>query len=204
MGRHKGHVPIYDDGMNYYVPAPQFFIVGAAMWSLGIFFALTLTCKRVLPACPVTSIAPLGPIGLCRVDYTYLVDESTYSGWMEMKAQCSPTGGDGVNHTVAVCYDTRNPSRHIASTDEDKLRPAYTLLFTISWFGCALMVVSLMIAFVMFMEQRSRGSAAPPIVQAVHRHREVEAVPLMTADEPPVPDQQPPPQKLQRSDSVQT
>ena len=201
---------VNDDGMNDYVPAPQFFIVGAAMWSLDLFFALTLTCKRVLPACPVTSIAPLGPIGLCRVDYTYLVDESTYSGWMEVKAQqCPLAGGEGgVNHTVAVCYDTRNPSRHQASTDEDKLSPgAYTAFLTLSWFGFVMMVVSLMIAYVMFMDNFTRSrreSASPPIVQ-VNRHREVEAVPLLmrmaAEEEPPVPEQQPP-QKLQRSDSA--
>jgi hypothetical protein len=106
--------------MVEYTPAPQCFGFGFVVFALFLTFALTLRCRVLLPTCPVTAIVPMGPIGTCRIEYTYEVASATYAGSMEIDERCVD---DGAKHTVSVCYDDRRPSRHDVSVDAGTLSP---------------------------------------------------------------------------------
>ena len=129
--------------MPDYTPAPQCFVLGAAMFMMALASVLTIRCKHLLPACPVTSIVPTGPIGVCRVSYTYEVASTTYADSMEIDSCMYNEAADGANRTVSICYDTHNAARHEASTDAALLRPEeYFLAMCIMSVGFAIAAMS--------------------------------------------------------------
>ena len=96
----------------------QYLFCSFVSFACGLFFVIVAVasilggkCNRLIPDCPVTSITALGPIGLCRADYTYEVDGTSYAGSQEIA--CQPNN----NNTIAVCYDRHRPWRHKSSTD---------------------------------------------------------------------------------------
>ncbi len=121
-------------------PLPLCFFLGLLMFSFGAISAAYIHCHRLLPECPVTSIVPLGPIGTCRVNYAYDVLSDHYVGSLVLH-DCPKA--DAVNHTIAVCYDDRNPSLHEASLDADLLFVSeYTRMRVLMWIGAAVIAMA--------------------------------------------------------------
>ena len=146
-----------EDECEECTPAPQCFLLGAFIFGFGMFFAATTTCKRVLPACPVTSIAPLGPIGRSRVEFTYEVSAVTYTGSLDVDVQVDVH--ETVNRTVAVCYDSWDPARHIAAIDEDGLDGDYGGSLAVMWVGVAILAMASMFAIIACIKRRERSAA---------------------------------------------
>ena len=142
------------DEFGEFSSAPQCFLLGAIIFGLGMFFVATSTCKRVLPACPVTSIVPLGPIGRSRVEFTYEVSAVTYTGSLDVDVQVDDN--DKVNRTVAVCYDSWDPARHLAAIDEDGLDGDYGGSLAVMWVGVAILAIASMIALIACINLRER------------------------------------------------
>lgn len=183
-----------------YTPAPQCFGIGACLFAIGLALAVSLRCKHLLPACPVTAIVPMGPIGVCRVQYTYEVDSVTYADSLEI-SECANDGGS--NHTLSVCYDDLNPARHDAAIDVHQLNPnAYVGMLWLMSFGIALISMSACVACTIW------NNAEPD----AHPHEYASVTPMVPIA-PMVPMQAlpvssflaaptPTPPKLQRSDSA--
>ena len=166
-------------------PLPLCFFLGLLMFSFGAISAAYIHCHRLLPECPVTSIVPLGPIGTCRVNYAYDVLSDHYAGSLVLKHDCPKA--DGVNHTVAVCYDDRNPSLHEASTDADLLFVSgYTHMRVLMWIGAAVIAMASGLILCVCYEQRGRQRIRPPTPTPA-------GLELTAVDRPP---------KLVRSDSA--
>ena len=184
--------------MPDYTPAPQCFGIGVAMFALALASVLTIRCKHVLPACTVTSIVPMGPIGVCRVSYTYEVASTTYADSMEIDS-CT-YADSGVNHTVSVCYDTHNPARHEASTNAALLRPGqYILAMFIMSAGIAIAALSACCFGNMWKRAMDDAAAA----QQSHRYASVSMAAVVHHPDAAATDESRQPKiELRRSDSA--
>ena len=174
--------------MNF-TPVPQIFALFAVMFTLSLVAVLTAKCLLLLPVCPVTSIVPLGPIGLCRVDYVYTAGSTTYGGSMVLGGPNGPAcpAINGYNHTVSVCYDTRHPARHEVSTDASYVSPhRYFAALTFVWISSMCMALLIVIGGCMMHEHMSAAAAIsiPPQQQYI----EVARLDTMSVEPPPVPD----------------
>ena len=129
------------DAQDPYGPLPFCVFLGLILLLFGAISGAYIQCRRLLPECPVTSIVPLGPIGTCRVNYAYDVLSDRYVGSLVLKQGCPEA--DGFNHTIAVCYDDRDPSLHEASIDADLLfASGYTHMRVVMWIGAAVVAVA--------------------------------------------------------------
>ncbi len=170
-------------------PLPGCLALGLILFSVGLISGACIRCRVLLPECPVTSVVRLAPIGTCRISYAYDVLSDHYVGSLDLRDRSCPEA-DGVNHTVAVCYDDRDPSVHVASIYADSLSPSgYTGARVFMWIGAAMV-----------------GLAAGQIIALFVHGASTDAPPVPIPAGPPQPQPQGPlesrPPKLHRSDSA--